>query len=50
MALRKGLGDRWSVTVVALPEEGKAQMEKWFASEDKDVRGGGPSVSVHPIS
>lgn len=38
LALRKGLGYCWSVAVVALPEEGKALMEKWLASEDKDVR------------
>lgn len=35
--LRKGLGYCWSVAVVALPEEGKALMEKWFASQDKDI-------------
>jgi hypothetical protein len=36
-ALRKGLGYCWSVAVVALPEEGKEMMERWFASDDKDV-------------
>ncbi len=36
-ALRKGLGYCWSVAVVALPEEGKKMMEKWFSSDDKDV-------------
>ena len=36
-ALRKGLGYCWSVAVVALPEEGKKMMEKWFSSEDKDA-------------
>jgi hypothetical protein len=36
--LRKGLGYCWSVAVVALPDEGKALMEKWFASEDEDIR------------
>jgi hypothetical protein len=36
-ALRKGLGYCWSVAVVALPEEGKEIMERWFASDDKDV-------------
>jgi hypothetical protein len=35
--LRKGLGYCWSVAVVALPEEGKTLMEKWFASRDKDI-------------
>jgi hypothetical protein len=37
-ALRKGLGYCWSVVVAALPEEGKALMEKWLASADPDVR------------
>jgi len=36
-ALRKGLGYCWSAAVVALPEEGKKMMERWFASDDKDV-------------
>ncbi len=36
--LRKGLAYCWSVAVAALPEEGKACMERWFASQDKDVR------------
>jgi hypothetical protein len=36
-ALRKGMGYCWSVAVVALPEEGKPRMERWFDSEDKDV-------------
>ncbi|MEJ2263738.1 MAG: hypothetical protein P8X95_09850 [Anaerolineales bacterium] len=36
--LRKGLGYCWSVAVVALPDEGQALMEKWFASQDKDIR------------
>ena len=36
-ALRKGLGYCWSVAVVALPEEGKKTMERWFSSHDKDV-------------
>jgi hypothetical protein len=35
--LRKALGYCWSVAVVALPHEGKQKMEKWFASDDKDV-------------
>jgi len=37
-ALRKGLAYCWSVAVAALPEPGKAAMEKWLASTDKDVR------------
>jgi hypothetical protein len=36
-ALRKGLGYCWSVAVVALPEEGKKRMERWFSSNDQDV-------------
>jgi hypothetical protein len=36
--LRKGLGYCWSVAVAALPEAGKPYMEKWFASQDPDVR------------
>ena len=36
--LRKGLGYCWSVAAAALPQEGKRLMERWFASEDKDVR------------
>jgi hypothetical protein len=38
LALRKGLGYCWSVAVVALPEKGKAMMEKWMGRADKDVR------------
>jgi hypothetical protein len=38
IALRKGLAYCWSVAVVALPEEGKALMEKWLATSDKDIR------------
>jgi hypothetical protein len=38
LTLRKGLGYCWSVAVVALPEEGKALMEKWLVKPDKDVR------------
>ena len=38
MALRKGLGYCWSVAVVALPDKGKALMEKWLVVIDKDVR------------
>lgn len=37
-ALRKGLGYCWSVAVVAHPDAGKVRMERWFASEDRDVR------------
>jgi hypothetical protein len=36
--LRKTLGYGWSVAVVASPELGKEFMEKWFLSEDKDIR------------
>ena len=36
--LRKGLAYCWSVAVAAAPDEGKNRMEKWFASDDKDVR------------
>jgi len=36
--LRQALGYCWSVAVVALPEKGKKMMERWFASEDSDVR------------
>lgn len=35
--LRKGLGYGWSVAVSAHPEAGKRMMERWFASDDKDV-------------
>jgi HEAT repeat protein len=38
LTLRKGLGYCWSVAVVALPEDGKALMEKWLVTSDKDVR------------
>jgi hypothetical protein len=37
-ALRKGLGYCWSVAVCAYPEAGKVKMERWFASNDRDVR------------
>lgn len=36
-ALRKGLGYCWSVAVAALPGEGKRRMERWFASDDRDI-------------
>ena len=38
IALKKGLGYCWSVAVVALPDAGKRAMEKWFASDDRDIR------------
>lgn len=38
LALKKGLGYCWSVAVAALPEIGKPYMEKWFPSQDKDIR------------
>ena len=38
LALRKGLGYCWSVAVVALPDEGKALMERWLVTADKDIR------------
>lgn len=38
IALRKALGYCWSVAAAALPERGKAMMETWFDSADKDVR------------
>lgn len=37
-ALRKGLGYCWSVAVAALPDDGVKAMEKWLASDDKDIR------------
>jgi hypothetical protein len=36
--LRQGMGYCWSVAVVALPEVGKARMEKWLGSPDQEVR------------
>ncbi len=38
LALRKGLGYCWSVAVAALPDEGKALMEKWLNTADKDIQ------------
>jgi hypothetical protein len=38
LALRKGLGYCWSVAVAALPDEGKALMEKWLVVADRDVQ------------
>lgn len=37
-ALRKALGYGWSVAVVALPEEGRPRLERWFGADDPDVR------------
>jgi hypothetical protein len=37
-ALRKGLGYCWSVAVAAHPEAGKPRLERWLASDDRDVR------------
>jgi HEAT repeat protein len=36
--LRQAMGYCWSVVVAALPNQGKQTMEKWLASEDKDIR------------
>ena len=36
-ALRQGLGYCWSVAVVAAPEPGRPLMERWFATDDRDV-------------
>jgi hypothetical protein len=36
--VRKGLAYCWSVAAAALPEEGKAAMEKWMVNPDGDVR------------
>jgi hypothetical protein len=38
MALRKGLAYCWSVAVAAYPKAGKAVMQSWFTSSDKDIR------------
>jgi hypothetical protein len=37
-ALRKGLAYCWSVAVAANPPAGKPAMERWLASDDRDVR------------
>ncbi|HEX7589316.1 MAG TPA: HEAT repeat domain-containing protein [Anaerolineae bacterium] len=37
LALKKGLAYCWSVAVAAYPQEGKAAIEKWFASNDREV-------------
>ena len=36
--LRQGMGYCWSVTIAALPAEGKPAMEKWLISTNPDVR------------
>ena len=36
--LKKGLSYCWSVAVAASPDDGKRALEKWFASDDRDVR------------
>ena len=38
LVLRKGLGYCWSVAVASLPEEGKAFMEKWVSTTNKDIQ------------
>lgn len=38
IALKKGMAYCWSVAVVGNPDAGKKMMEKWAASEDKDIR------------
>jgi hypothetical protein len=37
-ALRKGMAYCWSVAAAALPGEGKAAMQRWFGSDDPDLR------------
>ena len=37
LTLRKGLGYCWSVAVAALPNQGKAKMERWLNNLDRDV-------------
>jgi 3-methyladenine DNA glycosylase AlkC len=37
LTLRQGLGYCWSVAVAALPDEGKASLEKWLADTDQDI-------------
>lgn len=36
--LRQALGYCWSVAVVAFPEKGKRMMERWLATDDRDVK------------
>lgn len=38
VVLKKGLSYCWSVAVAASPDDGKRALEKWFASDNKDVR------------
>ncbi len=38
IALRKGLGYCWSVAIAAYPEDGMRALEKWFFTDDKDVK------------
>ena len=38
IALKKALSYCWSVAVAALPPEGKHAMERWIATQDKDIR------------
>ncbi len=38
VALKKGLSYCWSVAVAAASDAGKRAMEKWFTSDDADVR------------
>jgi hypothetical protein len=37
-ALKKGLSYCWSAAVAASPADGKRAMEKWFGSNDSDMR------------
>jgi hypothetical protein len=37
-SLRQALGYCWSVAIIAAPEAGKAYLEKWAASPDRDLR------------
>jgi hypothetical protein len=37
-ALRKGMAYCWSVAAAALPAEGRTAMQRWFGSDDPDVR------------
>ncbi len=37
-ALKKGLAYGWSVAVAGLPDEGRPRIERWFASNNPDVR------------
>jgi hypothetical protein len=35
---RRGLGYCWSVAIVTNPDEGRPLMERWFSSDNPDVR------------